>query len=229
MSLRRFPAPPLPAAPGATLALDPLVSHHALQVTRLGRGERVELYDGDRVARAALTEVAGGVAIFTLLEAPTAPAAPRPLWLLLARLKGPAFDTALRMATELGATDLRVVDADHAVPRGERADRWERVLAAAAQQCGRPGPPRLHPPTRLDAALGALPPGVQPAVCVPGAPPEGAPAGPVAVCVGPEGGWSARELQAAGAAGAIPVGLGRWVLRADTAVAAALAWAGRAG
>ncbi|NTV09581.1 MAG: RNA methyltransferase, partial [Zoogloea sp.] len=49
------------------------------------------------------------------------------------------------------------------------------------------------------------------------------PAGPVALLIGPEGGWSERELELAHAAGCEPVTLGPRVLRTETAGLAALA------
>lgn len=44
----------------------------------------------------------------------------------------------------------------------------------------------------------------------------------VAVLVGPEGGWSDGEREAAHAAGYVSAGLGRLILRAETAAVAAL-------
>jgi 16S rRNA (uracil1498-N3)-methyltransferase len=50
--------------------------------------------------------------------------------------------------------------------------------------------------------------------------------GSLVLCVGPEGGWSVDELVAAEAAGATRVGLGRHVLRIETAAVALAAAAG---
>jgi 16S rRNA (uracil1498-N3)-methyltransferase len=144
--------------------------------------------------------------------------------LLLAQLKGAPFETALRMATELGATHIQPVQAARSVARGDKRDRWGRVVASAVQQCGRTDPPDVRPPLGLAAALAALPAEVAVWWCDPGAPPGDPPgAGPAAVLVGPEGGWTPEETEIARAAGARALSLGRHVLRADTAVAAALA------
>ena len=99
------------------------------------------------------------------------------------------------------------------------------VAAAAAAQCGRTDLPQLDPPVHLLEALKALPADWTVQVCVPGAEraPEGQ--GAIALFVGPEGGFSTEETEAVMAAGATAVGLGPTTLRADTAVAAALAWA----
>jgi len=59
-------------------------------------------------------------------------------------------------------------------------------------------------------------------VCVPGAPSAPPASGPRAILVGPEGGWTVEEVTEAMAVGAVPVGLGPRVLRADTAIVAAL-------
>jgi RsmE family RNA methyltransferase len=53
--------------------------------------------------------------------------------------------------------------------------------------------------------------------------PRGAADGTVWLAVGPEGGWIGREVETFGAAGFEPVRLGGWILRVETAVAAALA------
>jgi 16S rRNA (uracil1498-N3)-methyltransferase len=52
---------------------------------------------------------------------------------------------------------------------------------------------------------------------------KAAPQGPLAVLIGPEGGWSAPELEVAERAGCAPLALGPRVLRTETAGLAALA------
>src|SRR5699024_1577787 len=108
--------------------------------------------------------------------------------------------------------------AARSVAKGDRRDRWERIVASAAQQCGRADLPRLVPVAPLPEVLGALPP-LDLRVGHPGAPSLGPAEGPAGLVVGPEGGLTERELQRLLAHGARPMGLGRWVLRADTAVA----------
>lgn len=223
MSLRRFRAPALPMA-GGPVRLDPKTSHHLLRVTGVAPGEAVELFDGGGLsALARLDGVEEGVALLQAEPATVGEAGPE-RWLLVGLLKGPAFDLALRMATELGVHQVVPLLSERAVATGDRHDRWARIVDAAVAQCGRARGPELHPPLRLDEALDLVPDEVPLFVALPDAPdaPPVGP-GPAAVLVGPEGGFSPAEVDRCLARGARPLRLGRWVLRADTAVVAALA------
>jgi 16S rRNA (uracil1498-N3)-methyltransferase len=200
-------------------------AHHLLRVVGVAPGEAVELYapDGQAVV-ARLAGVEHGAAVLHTEGAPHTVGAGMPeRWLLIARLKGPAFDTALRMATELGVSHILPVQAARSVAKGDKRPRWERVVGSAVQQCGRTQAPHIDPPRDLEGALAAVPAGTPCFVCVPGATLGPSVPGPAAVLIGPEGGWTEAEVALARAEGAQPLGLGRWVLRADTAVAAALA------
>ena len=222
--MRRFWVSHL-AAVGQEQRLGHQESHHLLRVTGVAPGEEVELFDGlGGRAAGVLERVEEGIAVLSVCEQlgadPTLP-----VWLLLAQLKRPAFDLALRMGTELGVAEILPVSARRSVVKGERRDRWERVLKAAATQCGRASLPGIQEPMSLQAALESLPGSIPRFLALPGADPVPRPKGPVAVLVGPEGGWTPEEQELALAAGARPLGLGRFTLRADTAAVAALAWA----
>lgn len=205
------------------MRLDAHASHHLLRVTGVARGERVRLIDaGGLEAEAELLEVEEGLAV--LRSAPARPAPPsEEVWLLQGLVKHEAMDTLVRMATELGVTQLVPVLAERSVARGDRAARWVRIAEAAALQCGRAELPTVHEPLPLAAALGLLPPGLDRRVYVPGAPTRPPPAGPCALLLGPEGGLSPAEVAEAIQGGFLPEGLGPRVLRADTAAAAVLA------
>jgi len=222
--VRRFPVDQLP--PGASkVEVTGEAAHHLLRVVGVAPGEAVELYtSGGLAVLARLQHARDGVAVLETDGEPRALDRGMPeRWLLLARLKGPAFDTALRMATELGVTHILPVQAERSVARGDKRPRWERVVASAVQQCGRARAPRVDGPRALTGAISAVPDGVPLFVCVPGVDCVTVVRGPAAVLIGPEGGWTPAEVEEAVAAGARPLGLGSWVLRADTAAAAAMA------
>jgi 16S rRNA (uracil1498-N3)-methyltransferase len=105
-----------------------------------------------------------------------------------------------------------------------RETHWQRILESAAEQSGRLRLPALHAPAALTDLL-AQPPAQQLFLLDPGAPPmAGAPAfDDTVLLVGPEGGFSAEERDAALARGARAMGMGDLILRADTAPIAALA------
>jgi len=223
--MRRFPVDALPAAIGDQVVLGAEASHHLLRVCRHPRGSELVVFDGSgQQGRARLAEVtADDRAVIELVEAPSHAAPRRETWVVLAVLKGPAMERALRMGTEAGATGFQPVLSDRTVAKGDRHDRWLRVLTGAAQQCGRADVPELRPVRSLADGLSALPPGLTRFVAAPGAAPAPTRSEGHAVAIGPEGGWSPRELDAMLAADWAPLGLGGWVLRADTAVAVAVA------
>jgi 16S rRNA (uracil1498-N3)-methyltransferase len=142
-----------------------------------------------------------------------------------------AMDSAVRKATELGVAAIQpLVTARSApLPDGERGEKrvahWRQVAAAAAEQSGRNRIPQIAAPRAFAEWLAAwpgrgivlLPNASQPLIAME------APAAPLAIVIGPEGGFDAREGAAATARGFTAVRLGPRVLRVDTAVAAAIA------
>lgn len=223
--MRRFRVGALPTA-GGHVSPEPEVAHHMLSVVRVARGERVELFDGTgRVAVAELVEVTGDTPVLRTVEDPRAARPDHPVHLLVGLPKGPAMDAAVRMATEAGATDVHPVLLSRSVATGDRADRWARIAASAAQQCGRGDVPAVHPVATLDEVFAALPPDIDGRIALPGAPSLPPASGPVAVLVGPEGGFAKGEIQLALAADFRPMSLGRWIWRTETAAAVALALA----
>jgi len=222
--VRRFRCDSIPDS-GALVSLTAEVSHHVLQVTRVRRGGRLELFDGlGRVAVAQLVGVEGGCARVRVESVVDADAARTTLHACLAVTKGSRFEVAIRMAVELGATEIWPVLAKRSVARGDRSARWSRVVEGAVGQSGRADVPQLHPLEPLSSLLvrAELDEVQTRWICVPGAQAIGGSSGPAAVLVGPEGGWTEAEVREATAAAWQPAGLGALVLRAETAVSAAL-------
>jgi 16S rRNA (uracil1498-N3)-methyltransferase len=223
---RRFLAMPLPSIDEIAV-LSQTVSHHLLRVVQVPRGSRVVLFDGQGLeAEGELIGVEDGLARVQLCEDPRPVRSGHGLILLVGLPKKPAWDHSLRMATELGVTEIRAFPAHRSVVRSARPERWGRIVEAAAAQCGRGDVPRLVAFDHLSQALVTLP--AQRLVCVPGAPLRGVLDADTALLLGPEGGLTDLEVQQARAAGFEAFGLSRWTLRADTAVAAALALLGAA-
>ncbi len=223
--MRRFLCSDIPAV-GTQVALDGPTSHHLLRVTGIAPGEQVELFDGQGVAaRASLVEGREGLAVLSILEAVDPPTADRPLWLLPALVRPAAMETVIRMATELGVARITPLQAERVVARGDKSERWRRIVSASAAQCGRADVPQVDAPLTLEAALDLVGSGWRVQICVPGVDGSMAGRGPLALLVGPEGGWTEEELALAVSRGVSPVGLGATTLRADTAAVVALAQA----
>ena len=211
---------------GGEVILDEEVSHHVLRVVGVPPGGQVTLFDGSgHVATGELCRVEGGRAVF-FVGPPRRGLEHAPRWLVLGQPKGPALDQAIRMATELGVDCIQVVHADRSIARSDKRGRWLRVAEAAVGQCGRATVPTLKAPCSLTQALARLPEGMVPVLADPSAETTldaAACSGPLALLVGPEGGWSQAECAGARSAGARGLRLGRWILRTDTAVAAVMA------
>ncbi|MEX3965482.1 16S rRNA (uracil(1498)-N(3))-methyltransferase [Paraburkholderia sp. EG286B] len=149
------------------------------------------------------------------------------------------MDWLIEKAVELGATNFVPLTAARSVVRlsGERAVRrqahWQRIVQASCEQCGRNRLPDVAPARDIAAWLDSLAkhPGegelrllLSPRANVafstlPVEPPSGA----VTVLIGPEGGLSSQEEEAALDHGFLAVGLGPRVLRTETAGIAVLA------
>ncbi len=220
---RRYHHPTLPA-PGEQLTLPKEVSHHILQVCRHPRGEPLSLFDGQGgEVQCRLAGVQGPRAVVEGLERLPPCAPERRVVLLLALCKPAAWETSLRMATELGVDELWPLLTARATVRQMRAERWQRVLLAACEQSGRRWLPSLREPQPLPEALQRPSLPATRLLLAPGVAPLPSPSGDLALLVGPEGGLSADERAEAVQAGFEPAGLAGHTLRVDTAVAAALA------
>ena len=198
-------------------------SHHLLVVCRHPRGAQVILFDGTgQEALAALVGVDDGIAALEVTEVRRPHRQPRRLELVLGLPKGPSLEHALRMAVEIGVTAIWPVLATRSVAKGDRHDRWLRVIDAACQQSGRTHKPVLHSLRPLGDALVEVSPTLTRYLAMPGAQELQRAAGDVALAIGPEGGFTPPEVAHSTEQGWSLVGFAPWVLRVDTAVAVGL-------
>jgi 16S rRNA (uracil1498-N3)-methyltransferase len=144
------------------------------------------------------------------------------------------MDFLVQKTAELGiARIVPIVMARSVVrPNGEagRRGRWEKIAREAARQSGRADVPVIDAALPLDAALAAADLPARRLALFEGeqtrslrAALGGTTPAPTALLVGPEGGFAAAELPAVEAAGFSPVGLGRRILRVETAAIVAVA------
>lgn len=219
--MRRFLCPDIPPI-GQEVTLDEATSHHVLRVTGIAPGEAVQLFDGAGTAVVAtLCGVTQGRAVLEVTSQAAAPAASRPVWLLPALVRPAAMETIVRMATEVGVVRITPLLSARVVARGDKSARWQRIAESSASQCGRADVPMIDAPRTLADALAALE-GWSVCMCSPGAASQALPDGPVALLVGPEGGWTDEECAQVTESGASALGLGETTLRADTAAIVAL-------
>lgn len=209
------------------------VSHRLMNVLRLEPGETVGLFNGRDGEWAAVLQPAGKRDV-RLAVTHRLKHQPREteLRLCFAPIKQPRIDWLVEKATELGATHLSpVITRRTQVPK-LRPERLEAIAIEAAEQCERLSVPVIDTPVPLDRLLADWPADRRLLFCDErgDAPllPLVASAGPVALLIGPEGGFAPEEVAALRAwAGVEPVSLGTRILRAETAALAALAmWVG---
>jgi 16S rRNA (uracil1498-N3)-methyltransferase len=206
--------------------------HHLRNVLRLSPGDAVEVFDGTGRLYVGRFDSGGGIVIRNLqtLRQPE-PDSP-PLILAAALIRPSRFEWMLEKATELGADQIvplktRFSEIHYAGKAQNKSERWHRIVVQACEQCGRILLPLIHPPTDLGewlaredcshfARLLCYEKGGTPWNRL------RLPPGPVAVCIGPEGGWDQPELDAALRSGYELVSLGPRTLRAETAALAAV-------
>lgn len=214
---------------GGQLRLDGARGRHLARVLRVRPGERGVAVCQGLAHRFTITGVEGDRVTARIDEVAPASGEPgRPLVLLQALLPQADFDAVLEAATQVGVTHFYPVRAARSIGRGgpERLARWRAILESAAEQSHRGAVPSIVGPLGLEDALGAVQ-GLRLLVLDPAAGaslPRPSPPDPVAIAVGPEGGWAPDELAAMTAAGGSRVTLGPRILRARLAgvVAAAI-------
>jgi len=157
------------------------------------------------------------------------------LWRFFAPIKKARTDFIVEKAVELGVRRICPVLTEFTNSERVRQDRLQAHAVEAAEQCGATFVPRVEEATRLDRLLSDWDAARQIMFCDEARAGEmsalDGEAGPWAVLVGPEGGFSTKERERlAGLVQARPVSLGPRILRADTAAVAALTlWQARFG
>lgn len=234
----------IPLSAGARIALPDALAHHALRVLRLKAGESVVLFNGQGGEYPAVLDVDGkaGYAQLGDFSAREAELAGR-ITLVQGLPSGDKMDWVVEKAVELGASRVSPIAAQRSVLQlsGPRLDKrvahWQRIAQSAAEQCGRNRLMAVDAPRSLADWLAEPAEGLR-LLCHPEAGEDLAGklrATPgltaLTLLVGPEGGWSDKELELARQAGVQAVRFGPRVLRTETAglalvsaVSALLAW-----
>src|SRR5450756_2095204 len=188
----------------------------ATSPARCGRvGEEVEVIDPAghmltvRLDAVSPDRVEGVV----VAERPHNPEPAAHITIAIANLPAPALELVLSRCTEAGAYAFHVFQAERSVARGAKLERWGTICREAAMLAGRLRIPEVDALPSLDAVLKASDHAVmlaresQQALATLTAPRD------LTLLVGPEGGWTEREL----AAVPVKATVGPRNLRADTA------------
>ena len=230
-----------PLGANAVLTLDREQSHYLINVLRYQAGQEVLVFNGKDGEYLATIEAADRKKTALICHHQTRSQDPMPTLMLgFAPIKKARIDFIAEKATELGVGILQPMMTDYTQVNRVNTDRLLANAIEAAEQTGRTTLPEILSPRPLLDLLEDWPKNRHIIFCdedcagsaqhdfahqVAGI------SGDVAILIGPEGGFSPRERQAIMALdGVVPVSLGRNILRADTAMLAALAlWQGFAG
>ena len=209
-------------------------AHHLGRVLRAQTGQLYELSDGERVWLGRIESVGRDRVQFALVEELAAVQPGVDVTLLLAVVKFDAFEWSIEKATELGVSTIVPLAAQRSekallAAAAKRAERWKKILLEASQQSRRVRVPVLGELVRSESAFASCKDGLRVMLS------ERATASPLRkvlegrrdtkaiLAIGPEGGWTDEEFEAAHGCGYQETSLGPLILRTETAVVTALA------
>jgi 16S rRNA (uracil1498-N3)-methyltransferase len=213
--------------PDGLVILEGQSANYLGAVLRLGPGDRIKLFD-DKTGEwlADIAEAGKKRVVLRIGEKLREREAVPDLWLVFAPIKRGRIDWIAEKASELGVARLVPVLTQRTIVDRINAERLTAHMIEAAEQCERTALPSLDPPQKLERLLASWPAERRLLFADEsgGAPiAEAAGAGPSAILIGPEGGFTPEEREAIRAVPqAVPVSLGPRILRADTAAVAAV-------
>lgn len=212
--------------------LSPDESRHIATVLRLQAGAAIELFDGTGFVYQGLilTTSPKRITVEILSRYSEEEDGVPKLFLFQSLLKGKKMDLLVQKATELGVHSFCPVQSKYNENHGNQPrqlDRWQRIMLEACKQCKRAQHMTIEPVSFLeDIDVSAF---EQPLVLWEEEHATFLDAtfvtyeGPMALLVGPEGGFHENEIDVAIKKGFKPVSLGQRILRSETAALSAMA------
>ncbi len=211
-------------------------AEHLARVLRARVGQQFDIATEDSVRVGRIASISNQAVEFELGDT-VAQAEQGSVSLVLAVFKFDRMEWAIEKATELGVASIQPVIARRteshlASAAAKRIERWRRIAREAAQQSRRASIPEIDNPMKLKDALAT---NAELKIVLAESERNRMLRDAVAslaisdkrlattLAVGPEGGWTDEELCEFAAAGWTSVSLGPTILRAETAVLAALA------
>ena len=212
-------------------------AHHLRDVLRARIGETILVSCGDEWEYTCEVEAILPEEVRATIVDAQRPGKELPSRILLLQClpKGDKMETVIQKAVELGARDIVPVVSSRCVVKldAKKAEakvrRWNAIAESAAKQAKRMVVPEVHGVYAFREALSfATESGERPVLLLPYERAQGieetrrilqaiTPGQPVAVLIGPEGGFSEEEVHQACEAGFRPITLGKRILRTETA------------
>lgn len=219
---------PLSAESTVTVAGD--AAHYLINVLRLKTGTSCKVFNSRDGEFSAEISGQNKLQLVLSLGAPV-PVVGNPEFRIdlgLGLSRGERMDYAVQKSVELGVWQITPLLTEHCEVKlsgdriASRVQHWQRIAINACEQCGRTEVPRIKVPQALGDWLKERSDGMvfdPSGGAVTGA---AAPAQPLSLLIGPEGGLSEEELRLAVEQGLTKVRLGPRILRTETAPVAAL-------
>lgn len=214
---------------------------HIARSLRMAVGDDLTVCDGEgRDYTCKLTKIRDNQVDCEILDSCACPAEPPyKVTVYQALVKGERLDVAIQKSVEFGATAVVPFESSRCIVRmkgekeGSKSQRRRRIAAEAAKQCGRGIVPDVSEPVSFKDMLTEASKCNLAIFCYEkegdrmlGATLEALRSNPpktVAIVVGPEGGFSPEEAEKAEEAGLSLLGLGKRILRTESAAAFVLA------
>lgn len=220
MRLHRFYIGSSPALEHYIEVTDSHLLNQWQRVLRYRPGQHVVLFDDQQRERLYnITEFTKHAAHLELVAELETKVPEREVYLFWSLLKKDKNDWVLQKCTELGITHFVPILAERSEKTGFNADRAQKIVIEAAEQCGRSDIPTVHEPLRLQTAIHEYAPKVPLFVCEQHELTKQKKPNykEVGVLIGPEGGWSDAEKQLFMTQEIGRLHLGNFTLRAETA------------
>ena len=220
-----------------TVFLEGRDAKHISKVLRMKPGDTVDLTDGRGTDfKGEILEIEkDGIRIEIRDATDSATESPVQITVFQGMLKDGKMDTLIRHLTELGITEWVPLRCERAVAvpddkkAARRIQRWETISREALKQCRRSATPHIGLPASIDEVVERAP-GFDLKIAFW----ENAdlsskelyrykdkPVQKIAVMIGPEGGFSKKEMDRLQQAGFVPYLMGPRILRAETGAMAA--------
>lgn len=207
---------------------------HITKVLRLGTGDRITVFDAESIEyEGTITDMSPGTIALRvqdtrLLQTESG----LELNLFQAILKGNKMDRIISQATQLGVSGIFPVVSERTQVRSTaKVDRWNKIARESTKQCGRVTPPVVSEPVDFQGSFGIKEQSEAKIILY-----ENQdellgdymnsltrPINGINIYIGPEGGFSEKEVTLVEENGYIALGLGKRILRAETASLVSLA------
>ena len=206
-------------------------ARHLAQVLRAQVGQEFEISVNGNVRLGRIAAITPDRVEFELGD-PVAASTPLPITVAISIFKFDRMEWAIEKCAELGVARIVPLiaartEAHLASASEKRVERWRRIAKQASEQSRRTSPPEIAIPAKFKDFLAAVTDGsrvvlseVEQEISLRDAIIQG---DSLTLAFGPEGGWKEQELAAFASAGWKSASLGPTILRAETAVIAAVA------